>query len=71
MSLYQHLKREKEVADYVSATSLFLYTDSIESRPGGRPEVRREKGKGSDVAENRDSGVRKLYSDFCIEHFCG
>lgn len=27
--LYQHLKREKEVADYVSATSLFLYTDSI------------------------------------------
>lgn len=40
MSLYQHLKREKEVADYVSATSLFLYTERViyrKSRPGGRP----------------------------------
>lgn len=42
MSLYQHLKREKEVADYVSATSLFLYTDSIQKEPPRRATLRRE-----------------------------
>lgn len=46
MSLYQHLKREKEVADYVSATSLFLYIER--AAPKGDP---KEGGKRSDAAE--------------------
>ena len=46
MSLYQHLKREKEVADYVSATSLFLYTER--GAPKGDS---KEGGKRSDTAE--------------------
>ena len=40
MSLYQHLKREKEVTDYVSATSLFLYTERAPRRATQRREER-------------------------------
>lgn len=45
MSLYQHLKREKEVADYVSATSPFLYPIiNKKSRPL-RSSPKRERGR--------------------------
>lgn len=47
MSLCQHLKREKEVANYVSATSLFLYTERAASEGD-----RKEEGKSSDAAEH-------------------
>ena len=47
MSLYQHLKREKEVADYVSATSLFLYTERAAPKGDSK-----EGGKRSDAAEH-------------------
>ena len=42
MSLYQHLKREKEVVDYVSATSLFLYTIKVASKDNLKEGVRKE-----------------------------
>lgn len=42
MSLYQHLKREKEVVDYVSATSLFLYTIKVASMDNSKKGVRTE-----------------------------
>jgi len=51
MSLYQHLKREKEVVDYVSATSFFLYTDSIQKEPPRRA-TPKEEVKSSDATEH-------------------
>ena len=51
MPLYQHLKREKEVVDYVSATSFFLYTDSIQKEPPRRATLK-EEVKSSDAAEH-------------------
>lgn len=52
MSLYQHLKREKEVADYVFATSPFLYPYHQQKEPPlaeqpkeGEREVRGQTGR--------------------------